>query len=102
MAVLCEPQLTPAAEAQAVARLHRMGQTRAVVAHRLLAPDSVDERIVEILAGKARVFDEYVRDSALAEHAVQAVDVSQADLAREVLEAEQARLGYGPVWDELG
>ncbi len=99
--VLCEPQLTPAAEAQAIARLHRMGQVRTVRAHRLLAEGGVDERITELLAGKRRVFDEYVRDSTLAAASVGAVDVTEAGLAREVVAMEQARLGYGPVWDEL-
>lgn len=102
VAVLCEPQLTPAAEAQAVARLHRMGQLRPVVAHRLLAEDGVDERIVELLAGKQEAFDAYVRDSAVAASSVSAVDVTEAALAREVVALEQARLGYGPVWEELG
>lgn len=101
VAILCEPQLTPAAEAQAVARLHRMGQVRTVVAHRLLAEGGVDERIVELLAGKRQVFDAYVRDSAVAAAAVAAVDVTEAGLAREVVAMEQARLGYGPVWEEL-
>lgn len=99
--VLCEPQLVPSAEAQAVARLHRMGQVRTVVAHRLLAEDGVDERIVELLSGKQRVFDAYVRESSVAAAAVAAVDVTEAGLAREVVAMEQARLGYGPVWDEL-
>ncbi|WP_454051113.1 DEAD/DEAH box helicase [Cellulomonas sp. Marseille-Q8402] len=99
--VLCEPQLVPSAEAQAVARLHRMGQVRTVVAHRLLAEDGVDERIVELLAGKRRVFDAYVRESSVAAAAVAAVDVTEAGLAREVVAMEQARLGYGPVWAGL-
>lgn len=99
--VLCEPQLTPSAEAQAVARLHRMGQVRTVVAHRLLTEGGVDERIVDLLAGKRRVFDAYVRESSVAAASVAAVDVTEAALAREVVAAEQARLGYGPVWDEL-
>lgn len=101
VAVLCEPQLTPAAEAQAIARLHRMGQVRPVVARRLLAEDGVDERIVELLARKRQTFDAYVRDSALAASVAAAVDVTEAKLAREVVELEQARLGYGPIWDDL-
>jgi hypothetical protein len=100
--VLCEPQLTPAAEAQAVARLHRMGQVRTVQAHLLLAEDGVDERIVELLAGKQQVFDDYVRRSSVAAAAVSAVDVTEAGLARDVVAWEQARLGYAPVWDGLG
>lgn len=99
--VLCEPALTPAAEDQAVARVRRMGQVRTVRVHRLLVEDSVDERIRELLTEKARVFDTYVRESSLAAGAIRAVDVSEAQLARQVVTAEQARLGYGPVWDEL-
>jgi superfamily II DNA or RNA helicase len=101
VAVLCEPQLTPSAEAQAIARLHRMGQVRTVVAHRLLAEGGVDERLVELLDDKRRVFDAYVRESSVASAAVAAVDVTETGLARQVVAAEQARLGYGPVWDEL-
>lgn len=100
--VLCEPQLTPTLEDQAVARAHRMGQVRPVRVHRLLGADGVDERIVEILDGKREVFDEYVRVSSLAQAAVGSTDVARGDLAREVVAAEQARLGYGPWWDELG
>lgn len=99
--VLCEPQLKPTTEAQAVARVHRMGQVRSVRVHRLLVEDTVDERIREILATKQGLFDEYVRESSLADGTTRAVDVSEAALAREVVAAEQARLGYGPVWDDL-
>lgn len=98
--VLCEPQLTPTREAQAVARAHRMGQVRTVVVHRLLAQGSVDERIVERLGVKDRVFAEYVRDWVVAA-APAAVDVTEGRLARQVVADEQARLGYGPVWEEL-
>ncbi|MCB2174367.1 MAG: hypothetical protein KQH57_01025 [Actinomycetales bacterium] len=99
--VLCEPQLTPTAEDQAIARVHRMGQVRTVRVHRLLEPDGVDERIRELLAVKRRTFDDYVRESSVAAGALQAVDVSRTDLAREVVAQEQARLGYGAVWDGL-
>ncbi len=99
--VLCEPQLTPTLEAQAVARAHRMGQVRTVQVHRLLAEDTADERIVDLLARKRRDFDLFLRTSAMATATTEAVGVSQAELAREVVAAEQSRLGYGPVWDEL-
>lgn len=99
--VLCEPQVTPTMEAQAIARVHRMGQVRTVVAHRLLGTGDVDERLVALLEGKEQVFDEYVRESALTDAAPDAVDVSEADLVRDVVAFEQARLGYGPVWSGL-
>ena len=52
--ILTEPQWKPTIEDQAIARCHRMGQVRSVDVHRLLAEDSVDQRMLEILATKAR------------------------------------------------
>ncbi|MFE7368325.1 DEAD/DEAH box helicase [Streptomyces anulatus] len=90
--ILCEPQVKPTLEHQAVARAHRMGQVRPVQVHRLLATDSVDQRLVELLARKDRLFDAYARRSDLAETTPDAVDVSDAALARCIVEEEQRRL----------
>lgn len=90
--VICEPQLKPTMESQAIARAHRMGQTNTVQVHRLLTEDSVDERILEILAVKRELFDEFARDSVIAKEAPDAVDVSDAELARMVVAAERERL----------
>jgi SNF2 family DNA or RNA helicase len=65
--IMCEPQLKPSTENQAIARAHRMGQLKSVQVYRLLNPDSIDERIEEILSGKETVFAQYARDSELAE-----------------------------------
>ncbi|MGC3955321.1 MAG: C-terminal helicase domain-containing protein [Propionicimonas sp.] len=89
--VLCEPQLTPSSEEQAIARAHRMGQLRPVQVHRLLAVDTVDERITDLLAGKRADFDAYARRSDLAEAAHAAVDVTFGDLSRRLVADEQAR-----------
>lgn len=67
VAVLFEPQLKPSLEHQAIARLQRMGQERRVVVHRLLAENTLDERVMEILAEKESLFDEYVRESEISE-----------------------------------
>jgi hypothetical protein len=91
--VLCEPQIKPTMEEQAIARAHRMGQIRRVQVHRLLAADSVDQRLLEILAGKSRSFDAYARRSDTAESAPEAVDVAEQSLARQIVAAEQQRLG---------
>lgn len=93
--ILCEPQIKPTLEHQAVARAHRMGQVRTVQVHRLLATDSVDQRLVELLARKDRLFDAYARRSDLAETTPDAVDVSDAELARRIVEEEQQRLTGG-------
>ncbi|WP_374991157.1 DEAD/DEAH box helicase [Streptomyces sp. LHD-70] len=91
--VLCEPQIKPTIEHQAVARSHRMGQARPVHVHRLLTTGGVDERMVRMLADKTRLFDAYARRSAVAESTPDAIDVTDAELARRIVEEEQARLG---------
>ena len=90
--VICEPQIKPTMESQAIARAHRMGQTNTVQVYRLLTENSVDEHIREILAGKRQLFDEFARDSVIAKQAPDAVDVSEAELARIVVAAERERL----------
>jgi len=91
--ILCEPQLNPALEAQAVARAHRMGQIQTVQVHRLLSEDVVDERIHELLAHKRQLFEEYAGTSVTADAAAEATD---AEIARQVLAAERERLLYEP------
>ncbi|MEV0693590.1 DEAD/DEAH box helicase [Streptomyces sp. NPDC050388] len=91
--IICEPQIKPTLEHQAVARAHRMGQVRPVCVHRLLATGGVDERMVRMLEDKTRLFDAYARRSAVAEASPDAVDVSDTELARRIVEEEQARLG---------
>jgi superfamily II DNA or RNA helicase len=90
--IICEPQAKATLEEQAIARLHRMGQVRSVQAHRLLVVNSVDERMIELLAVKPRLFDDYARRSEVAESSADAVDISEVELARRVVAIEQERL----------
>ncbi|MDG6101842.1 ATP-dependent helicase [Dactylosporangium aurantiacum] len=94
--ILCEPQVKPSIEAQAIARAHRMGQVRTVQVHRLLIADSVDERMIEILGSKAQLFDAYVRHSTIAQASPGAVDISEVQLARMIVAEEQQRLAGTP------
>ena len=94
--VLCEPQIKPSSEVQAIARVHRMGQIRTVQVHRLLAANSVDARLLEILAEKEAIFDAYVRESAVSDAAPEAIDVSERNLAARIVAEEQRRLAAGP------
>nr|NLI50204.1 DEAD/DEAH box helicase [Propionibacterium sp.] len=98
--ILCEPQVKPTLEAQAIARTHRMGQLNRVQVHRLLTDDAVDERLLEILHHKERLFDAFARDSTLAAASPAAVDVSEVTLARRVIAAEQARLAVAHGGDD--
>ncbi|REE04230.1 DEAD/DEAH box helicase [Citricoccus muralis] len=90
--VLCEPQLNPAIEWQAIARARRMGQLETVQVHRLLTEEGVDQRLTQMLAVKAELFEQFAAESEMAEAAPEAVDVSEAELAREVIAVEQERL----------
>ena len=47
---LMEPVMNPALEAQAIGRSWRMGQLRPVTVHKLYIKDSVEERIMELVA----------------------------------------------------
>jgi SNF2 family DNA or RNA helicase len=51
--VLYDRWWNPAVEDQARDRAWRIGQTRTVVAHRLVCPGTVDERVEEVVAGQA-------------------------------------------------
>jgi superfamily II DNA or RNA helicase len=90
--ILCEPQVKPSLESQAIARAHRMGQVQSVQVHRLLTTNSVDERMLEILARKSALFEQLAGRSEVAETSADAKDITEAALARQVLEQEAARL----------
>lgn len=91
--IIAEPQLTPSIEEQAIARAHRMGQVRRVDVHRLLCGDSIDQRVLELLADKREAFDEYARRSDMANATPDAVDTgSETELRRQIVAAEQKRL----------
>ena len=55
--VLYDRWWNPAVEDQARDRVWRIGQTHTVVAHRLVCPGTVDERVEEVVAGKRQIAD---------------------------------------------
>ncbi len=74
--VLCEPQWKPTIEQQAIARCHRMGQVRRVQVHRLLLEETVDQRMLAVLAGKQHLIEQFVRGSAVKDASPDSVDIS--------------------------
>ncbi|WGJ85498.1 DEAD/DEAH box helicase [Gordonia sp. SMJS1] len=98
--VICEPQLKPTTEWQAIARARRMGQLQSVQVHRLLSEEGVDRRVTDILATKRALFEDFARVSDIADSAPEAFDISEADLAREVVAAERERLLSQPPADD--
>jgi SNF2 family DNA or RNA helicase len=91
--ILCEPQIKPSLEVQAIARAHRMGQVRKVQVHRLILPESVDEQMLAMLAGKQQEFDSYARESDLADQASGAKDATEESMAKVIVLQERKRLG---------
>ncbi|HXU65346.1 MAG TPA: DEAD/DEAH box helicase, partial [Polyangia bacterium] len=63
---LCDPWWNPAVEAQAADRTHRIGQTRPVFVYRLVAADTVEERILALQDSKRRLMDAALADGAAA------------------------------------
>jgi SNF2 family DNA or RNA helicase len=73
---LLDPWWNPAVESQAIDRAHRIGQTRPVFAYRLIARDTVEEKVLQLQAQKR----------ALADAIITADNSLIRDLGREELE----------------
>ncbi len=54
---LLDPWWNPAVEAQAIDRTHRIGQTQPVFSYRLIARDTVEEKILELQSSKRQIAD---------------------------------------------
>jgi SNF2 family DNA or RNA helicase len=54
---LLDPWWNPAVEAQAIDRTHRIGQTQPVFAYRLIARDTVEEKILDLQRSKRKIAD---------------------------------------------
>ena len=84
--ILCEPQLKPSIENQAIARAYRMGQARNVLVYRLLADDTIDERIIDLLAEKQAVFDAFADKSEAAKMSLELDAKSFGDIIQEEID----------------
>jgi superfamily II DNA or RNA helicase len=63
---LCDPWWNPAVEDQAMGRAHRIGQERPVMIYRLVATDTVEERILELQQRKRAIGEAALGDAAAA------------------------------------
>jgi SNF2 family DNA or RNA helicase len=61
---LLDPWWNPAVEAQAIDRAHRIGQDRPVLAQRLVARDTVEEKVLALQHGKRELAEAIVRADA--------------------------------------
>ena len=89
--VICEPQFKPSVENQAISRAYRMGQTRNVMVHRLLCLDSVDERIVEILDEKRKLFAAFADESVAAKESLAIDDKECSNIIEKEIERINAK-----------
>jgi len=57
---ILDPWWNPAVEAQAIDRAHRIGQTKKVFAYRLIAKDTVEEKILKLQEKKKKLADSII------------------------------------------
>ena len=72
---LLDPWWNPAAEAQAVDRAHRIGQTRPVNVYRLIASGTIEEKVLALQQRKARLFQSVMGDDDLLARSLTAEDI---------------------------
>ncbi|MGH9095655.1 MAG: DEAD/DEAH box helicase, partial [Acidimicrobiales bacterium] len=73
--ILLDPWWNPATEAQAVDRIHRIGQTRKVMVYRLVARDTLEEKVMALKARKAALFAHVVGAGGFESGALTAADI---------------------------
>jgi superfamily II DNA or RNA helicase len=70
-----DPWWNPAAEAQATDRAHRIGQTKVVTSIKLIAADTVEEKVLELQAKKSEILKELFDESEAANAKVSLDDI---------------------------
>ncbi len=74
---LLDPWWNPAVEAQAVDRTHRIGQTRNVMVYRLIARDTIEDKVLALNARKAKLFASVIDDGNAFSSALSAEDIRE-------------------------
>jgi len=72
---LLDPWWNPAAENQAIDRAHRIGQTRPVMVYRILARDTIEEKVASLARRKQALFNGVMDDGDLFAGRVTAEDI---------------------------
>jgi len=88
--ILMEAQFKPSTEWQAIARVHRMGQSRTVNVHRILASNTIEEHLVQLIEKKANLFMAYAHENAVKDSSDMASDPDTGSLERELLRLMRA------------
>ena len=72
---LLDPWWNPAAESQAVDRTHRIGQKNNVMVYRMVARDTIEEKVMALKEQKAKLFTSVMDDDAVFSSALTAEDI---------------------------
>jgi superfamily II DNA or RNA helicase len=73
--ILLDPWWNPATENQAVDRTHRIGQTRPVIVYRLVAKDTIEEKVMALSRRKAELFTSVLDGGEFASTHLTAADI---------------------------
>ena len=82
-------KIKPSIENQAIARAYRMGQVRDVLVYRLLADDTIDEAMLELLKTKQLQFDSFADESVVGQESLKP---GEAAWISKLVEDEKKRL----------
>ena len=72
---LLDPWWNPAAEAQAIDRTHRIGQRHPVMVYRMIAADTIEQKVLALQQRKARLFTAVMDDDELFAQSLSADDI---------------------------
>lgn len=73
--VLLDPWWNPATEAQAIDRMHRIGQTKKVMVYRLVAKDTIEDKVMALKAKKAALFGSVINEGQFASGKLTAAEI---------------------------
>ncbi len=72
---LLDPWWNPATEAQAVDRAHRIGQTKNVMVYRLIAKDTIEEKVMALKERKSQLFSSVMDADSMLNSSLSAADI---------------------------
>ncbi len=75
--IILDPWWNPATEAQAVDRIHRIGQTKKVMVYRLVAKDTIEEKVMALKAKKEALFSNVMDGGAFESAALTVADIRE-------------------------
>ena len=91
--IICEPQFKPSIENQAISRAYRMGQSRNVLVYRLLCENTVDEKLMNVLEEKQKIFDTFADKSVAAQKSIEIDDKTFGQIIKEEIDRINKKRG---------